>query len=275
MAVAFTMHRDERIAVASYLGTKRAYRRATRLRLLRRPHRETRRSAKSSWNGWSPGLGQHSLSIRRGRRIEPRSGPPPEAEMGLRIRWRRHCVRAAHRHRRSSIRRQRRRPDPRHARRDGLSSVGLPGQRPSAIVHRGGPFGPAARASVRRHDRLVLCASGRNRQAALEGSHRNARFDASHRRAGGLQRNRVRAGGLVGGNPRRRSRISLLYLPRKRRRSAHPRRRATVEDLHDRGSRPDRKERARNAPIRAVRRGRLVRTHRGRQARRALCDHRR
>src|SRR5262245_24911132 len=55
MSIAFTMHRDERIAVASYLGTKTstaappasAFCTDRAVKLVEKP--------KFSWNGWSPG----------------------------------------------------------------------------------------------------------------------------------------------------------------------------------------------------------------------------
>jgi polyvinyl alcohol dehydrogenase (cytochrome) len=57
MAIAFTMHRDERIAVASYLGTNAPVAVPLASAFCADRTLKLAATAKSSWNGWSPGSG--------------------------------------------------------------------------------------------------------------------------------------------------------------------------------------------------------------------------
>ena len=57
MAVAFTMYRDERIAVASYLGTKAPIAAPPASAFCADRTVKLAEAPKSSWNGWSPGSG--------------------------------------------------------------------------------------------------------------------------------------------------------------------------------------------------------------------------
>jgi polyvinyl alcohol dehydrogenase (cytochrome) len=57
MAVAFTMHRDERVAVASYLGTTEPIAAPPASAFCADRNVKLDAARKSSWNGWSPGSG--------------------------------------------------------------------------------------------------------------------------------------------------------------------------------------------------------------------------
>ena len=66
----------------------------------------------------------------------------------------------------------------------------------------------------------------------MEDADRGARSHAADRVSGRVQRSRVRACGLVGGDPRDRPKVSVLYVPRQRHGASRSRRIASVEDLH-------------------------------------------
>lgn len=57
MAIAFTMHRDERIAVASYLGTNAPVAAPVAAAFCDDRNVKLATAPKSSWDGWSPGFG--------------------------------------------------------------------------------------------------------------------------------------------------------------------------------------------------------------------------
>ena len=162
MSIAFTMHRDERLAVASYLGTSvtvagptpSAYCTDRSIRLAASPA--------VAWNGWSPGHRQRALPIAGGGWTPRRAGQESQAEVGVRLRRRRVGLRAADRARRPSVRRERRRHRARDARRHRVLEVGVPGERPGARGAARGAGERPARADVRRHDRLVLRPRRRN-----------------------------------------------------------------------------------------------------------------
>ena len=248
---------------------------AAAVRLLRGPHHPARGQARGHVERLEPRYGQHAVSGGRRGRPQRRSGPAPEAEMGVRLRRRRVGVFAADGAGRTPVRRQRRGPGPRHARRQRLSRVDVPGQRPGARRPPGRARRRQARAAVRRHDRLVLRAAGGDRGAVVEGPRGGTRLHASDRGGDGARRCRLRAGLVVGGSARRRSAISLLHVPGQCRRAPDQRRPAAVEDVPGRARPGARQDHDGRGGVRPVRRRRLVDAHGGRQARPAVCGHRR
>ena len=237
MTIALTMSREERLAVAAYLGHAGRGRRTAAsafcadrtIRLAARPR--------------SPGTAGARARATPAFSRPPRPASPPSQVPQLKLKWAFgfdgdvSAYLAADGPRRPPLRRQRRRRGARDACRSRLSRVDLPGQRPGARRHPGRARRRQARAAVRRHDGLVLRAAGRDRRAVVEGPRRGARLHASDRGGDRTRRCRLRAGLVVGGSARERCAVSLLHVPRQRRRAADQRRPAVVEDVPGR-SRP-------------------------------------
>ena len=89
-----------------------------------------------------------------------------------------------------------------------------------------------ARAAVRRPHRLVLRARRRDRHGCLEEAPRGARGRAPQRAAGRSRRAGDHPGGVVGGVALAQSRLPVLHVPRQPHGAAHARRQRGVEDLH-------------------------------------------
>ena len=109
LAIAMTMNRDERLAVAEYLGTDAADTGPSSAAYCADRAVTLGTSPRMSWNGWSPAPDNARLSTGRARRLARRASAEPAARMGVRFRRRRHGVRGADGRRRPRLRRQRRR----------------------------------------------------------------------------------------------------------------------------------------------------------------------
>ena len=166
MSLTYMLDRAEREAVARIS--------ACRARIASRRRRRTAPIAPSpSRDGASrrlerlePGADQHALSVAaagsRARRCRS------SAALGVRLRGRRQCVRAAGRARRAAVRRQRGRLDLRARRAQRLHPLALPGRRSRAHGdgRRAARRDGAARRAVRRSGRALLRGGGRERRAA-------------------------------------------------------------------------------------------------------------
>ena len=233
LAIAMQMHRDERIAVASYLGTDApdagpsaaAYCTDRTVNLPSMPKDHVERL--------EPQTRQRALSTGRGRRTARRRRAEPDAQVGLRLRGRRHRVRRAHGHRRPDVRRQRGRARACAACRERLLAMGLPSERPRARGDRRGASRRPACAAVRRPDRMVLRRARRDRRAVMEDADRDPRLDTPHGGGSRARRRDLRARVIVGRVARRRSRVRVLHFSRQRRGAAARGRRTALEDLHD------------------------------------------
>ena len=145
MAIAFTISREDRMAVASYLGTNAPVAGPPACGVLRGPQCEASRQPKSFLERMEPRRDQCAVSAGRFGPIEHRSGARAQVEMGFWLRWGRDGVRAAHGYRWPGVRRKRRRAGPRHARRDGLPAMGVSGEWTGAVLHSGGAARQPAR----------------------------------------------------------------------------------------------------------------------------------
>ena len=229
------MRRDEREAVAAFLGKAGERPGAAGRGVLRGPHgRASPARPKAQWNGWSPGDGQHAISTGGRGGSDRRAGAAPRAEVGVRLRGRRLRVRAADRHRRHVFVGSAGGARARARRRDRLPALGLPGERPGAL----GDDRVAAQGS--RHALLFSDLTGwfyaldaATGKAALEEARRRARGDAADAARRRARRRRVRAGVARG----KRSRaigpgLPVLHVPRQHHGAARARRLAGLEDLH-------------------------------------------
>jgi len=213
---------------------------------------------------------EYALSDRGGRRSDGRAGRPPEAQVGVRVRRRRHRVRGADCAQWHDVRGERQRHHPRDRCSVRLPPLGLSGEWPCALgaARRGG--WPAADARLRRPDRVGLRARCTHGARSVEDPDRGARSHEADRVPGGAQRPRVHSRGVVGGDPRDRPQVSLLHVPRQRHRAARRRRVARLEDLHGRFAKAHGCDQFRYGDFRAVGRRHLGHADRRCQARRAL-----
>ena len=138
------------------------------------------------------------------------------------------------------------------------------------------PLGRRHTSSVQRSSGLVLCARRGNRQAALAEEGRRARSHAPDRRRGCPRRSRVRAGGVMGGDPCNRSSLSVLHVPRGSVSALRVRTdRSSGRDTRSPKIPADRSQSHRNTAMGTFRRRRLGVTDSRREARPALCHDRR
>ena len=112
MNVAYPMRRDEREAVATFLGSGASDPNAARAGVLRRSHDQAREPAESAVERLEPGGREHAVSAWRRRRPHGRPVAAARVEVGVRVRRRRLGVCATHRPRSVSVCRQRRRSRP-------------------------------------------------------------------------------------------------------------------------------------------------------------------
>ena len=227
LAIAMSMNRDERLAVAEYLGTAASDGELPAAAYCADRTVGLAAHSRPSWNGWSPTA--DNARYQRSR-LGRGASAAPRACVGIRLRGRRYRIRGAYGLRRPRVRRQRGRARAGARSRQRLRQVDVASER--ARAHGADRSGARRRprAVVRRFHRLVLRRRRRNRRARLADARRDARFDAAHRRCGRARRHRVRARVVMGRIAGWRSRLSVLHFPRQRRRRTCQRRRAALED---------------------------------------------
>ncbi len=168
MAVAYPINRDEREAVANYLGTKTEEAAAARQRLLRRQRCYSIGPREEHLGGLEPVGFQCAVPNGRGRGSRAGSGFPSEIEVGARISGRRHGVRCAERCQWHAFCWQRQRRCRSHRWKNGMHALGVSSQRTGARGDSSGFQRQLDNAGFYRSDRLGICAGSQIRKAALE-----------------------------------------------------------------------------------------------------------
>ena len=239
MAVAYPMRREERQAVAAFLGTNEAEATPPPSAFCAADRAIMPAPPEHSWNGWSatPSNTRFQASEAAGLTA---------AQLGrLTLKWafgfgrRCHRICGAHRPQRHDVRRQRQWHGPRTRRPHGMPALDLPGERPRALGAPRCRGRCTTNARLRRSDRMGVRARCAHRARAMEDTDRGARSHEAHRISSRAQRSGVRARGLVGRDPRDRSRIPVLHVPRQRHGASRSRRIASVEDVHGRSAEAD------------------------------------
>ena len=141
---------------------------------------------------------------------------------------------------------------------DRLSALALSGERPRAHGDDGGNGRRGQDAALQRPERRRLRRGCRERQAPLANASRAARGHALDRLVRRARRRGLHPSRFVGRNARARSGVSVLHVPRQRDRGSRSRRLGRLEDLSRRPAADDGPDRGRDADVRPVGRRHLV-----------------
>ena len=145
MTIAYQLNRDEREAVARFLGKSGGDPVPRPEAFCRDRSVSIDTAASPIWNGWSPSPDNSRFAPAALARLARRSGTEAEAEVGVRIRGRHFRFRAADRDRQPGLHRQRRRSRARAARRQRLPAVDVSGGGLDPFGDRGRTVGREAR----------------------------------------------------------------------------------------------------------------------------------
>ena len=190
MTVAYTMRRDEREAVAQFLG-KPGAEPGPRAAAFCRTGRSPSSATTASWNGWRPARDNSRFVPAALAKLTRRRCPRLKLKWAFGFEGDISAFGQPTVDRRAGVRRERRRRRARAARRHRLPAVDVPGHRADSFGDRRRAPGRPARAALRRSHRLVLRARRRRRDADLEEAARRARGGATERAAGRPRRARA------------------------------------------------------------------------------------